>query len=82
MKQAGLYLLMFGFETGDSAMLMKINKQAKLIQARKVMEMVKKLNIFTLGFFILGLPGETKESCLRTIARVALILPQILRRSQ
>lgn len=67
MKKAGVYLIMFGFETGNSKIMDLSAKKTSLDQARKAMKITKKLKIQTLGLFILGLPGETKETCKETI---------------
>ncbi len=67
MKEAGVHLIMFGFETGDQNMLDSVNKRTTVNQAREVMRVVKELKIYTLGLFMLGLPGETRKGCLNTI---------------
>ncbi len=67
MKKAGFYLIMFGFETGNNKILNYSDKKTLLGQAKKVMKITKALNIYTVGLFILGLPGENKESCQETI---------------
>lgn len=67
MKKSGLNLILFGFETGDKNMIGRVKKQTSLEQAKKVMESTKKFKIYTVGLFVLGLPGETKESCQETI---------------
>ena len=67
MKEAGLHLIMYGFEVGNQKILDSLNKKATLEQARKAMEDTKKVDILTTGFFVLGMPGETKESCEETI---------------
>lgn len=67
MKKAGVYLIMFGFETGNNKILNYSGKTTLLGQAKKVMKLTKALNIYTVGLFILGLPGENKESCQETI---------------
>ncbi|MBZ9577940.1 cobalamin-dependent protein [Patescibacteria group bacterium] len=67
MKRAGVHLVMFGLESGNQAVLDRNNKGTTLEQARRTMRIVKKSKIYTLGSFILGLPGETKETCEETI---------------
>lgn len=67
MKEAGLRLLMYGFEVGNQGVLDSINKRTTLEQARQAMKDTKKANILTLGLFMLGLPGETKQTCEDTI---------------
>jgi len=77
MKKAGVDLIMFGFEVGSQRILNKINKNTALDQSRKVMQIVKKLKINTLGLFMLGLPGETKDDCEETIRFAKELNPTI-----
>ncbi len=67
MKKAGVLLLMLGFEAGNNRILGISHKGVQVAQAKKTMSVIKKLKIRTLGLFILGLPGETKDTCLETI---------------
>ena len=67
MKAAGLHLLMYGFEVGNQRILDSINKRTTLEHARQAMKDTKKAKILTLGLFILGLPGENKQTCEDTI---------------
>ncbi len=67
MKEAGVYLIMYGFETGSERILRMINKHTTLDMGRKVMEDTRKAGIRTLGLFMLGFPGETEEECNKTI---------------
>lgn len=63
MKKAGLHLVMYGFEVGNQKVLDSLRKRATLEQARQAMKDTKRANIRTLGLFVLGMPGETKETC-------------------
>lgn len=67
MKEAGAYLIMYGFEVGNQAILDKLRKGTTLEQARIAMRYTKKAGLMTLGLFVLGMPGETKETCEETI---------------
>lgn len=67
MKEAGLHLLMYGFEVGNQRVLDSINKKTTIEQARQAMKDTKKAKILSLGLFILGLPGENKQTCEDTI---------------
>ena len=67
MKKAGVHLMMFGLESGNQQVLDRANKGTTLDQARKAIKITKKLKIYTLGLFILGLPGETRSTCEDTI---------------
>lgn len=67
MKKAGCHTVSVGIESGDDEML---NKYSKMITVEEVRAKVRRLNehkIKVLGYFILGLPGETRESAERTI---------------
>lgn len=68
MKEANLYLIMYGFEVGNQKVLDAIGKKTTLSQAREAMAETKKNRIRSLGLFMLGLPEETRASCLETIA--------------
>lgn len=67
MADAGCRLLIVGFESGDPQILKNIKKGATIEQARQFVRNCKKLGIRIHGDFIIGLPGETRESIQRTI---------------
>jgi len=67
MKEAGCRLLIVGFESGDQQILKNIKKGATVERARQFVKDCKKLGLAIHGDFILGLPGETKETIRRTI---------------
>jgi hopanoid biosynthesis associated radical SAM protein HpnJ len=67
MKEAGCRLLIVGFESGDPQILKNIKKGATVERARQFVKDCKKLGLIVHGDFILGLPGETKETIRRTI---------------
>jgi hopanoid biosynthesis associated radical SAM protein HpnJ len=67
MADAGARLLIVGFESGDATILKNIKKGATLEMARSFARNCKKLGILIHGDFIIGLPGETKETIQRTI---------------
>lgn len=62
MKAAGCRLFIVGFESGNSQILKNIKKGASIEQARTFMQNCKKAGIVVHGDFIVGLPGETKET--------------------
>src|SRR6185369_15984333 len=68
MKEAGCRLLIVGYESGDPQILKNIKKGATVDRARQFTKDCKKLGLLIHGDFILGLPGETRESIERTIA--------------
>jgi len=67
MKAAGLKRTAFGVETGDPDMLISINKRLDHDTIRQAFKNAKEVGIETIGFFIIGLPGDTRESMQRTI---------------
>ncbi len=73
MKDSGLRLLTVGFESGNQKILDNMKKGIHPAQAREFMKATKELGILVHGAFILGLPGETKETIEETV-RYALEL--------
>jgi len=67
MKEAGCRLLIVGFESGDPQILRSIKKGASVERALDFTRDCRKLGLVLHGDFILGLPGETKESIRNTI---------------
>src|SRR5271163_5165488 len=67
MKEAGCRLLIVGFESGDPQILKNIKKGATVERARAFAKDCNDLGLTVHGDFILGLPGETKESIQNTI---------------
>ena len=67
MKEAGCRLLIVGFESGDPQILKNIKKGATVERARQFCKDCHDLGLTIHGDFILGLPGETKESIRNTI---------------
>jgi len=67
MRDAGCRLMIVGFESGDPQILKNIKKGATVERARDFARDAHKLGLTIHGDFILGLPGETKETIERTI---------------
>jgi len=68
MKEAGCRLMIVGYESGDQQILKNIKKGATLERARQFTKDAHKLGLVIHGDFILGLPGETRETIKNTIA--------------
>ena len=67
MKEAGCRLLIVGYESGDQQILKNIKKGATIERARQFTKDCHKLGLVVHGDFILGLPGETRETINNTI---------------
>jgi anaerobic magnesium-protoporphyrin IX monomethyl ester cyclase len=68
MKNAGCILLGLGIESYDQAVLNSIGKRITVEQIDKAVSMVKKAGIKSIGHFVFGLPGDTREAARKTIA--------------
>lgn len=68
MKRAGCWQISYGVETGSQRLLDLINKGVTLRQVEEAFDMTKKAGITIRGFFMLGLPTETRRESLATIA--------------
>lgn len=68
MKESGCYLLAFGIESGSQKILNRAGKHLDLKIVYKTLKLVKEIGIQTWGFFIIGLPGETRETVQTTIS--------------
>ncbi len=67
MKDAGCRLLIVGYESGDEQILRNIKKGATIDMARRFTENCHKLGLVIHGDFIVGLPGETRDTLRNTI---------------
>ncbi len=67
LKDNGLRLLLVGYESGNQQILNNIKKGIRLDLARRFTRHCKTLGITIHGTFILGLPGETRETIQETI---------------
>lgn len=78
MKENGLRLLLVGYESGDDQILHNIKKGLRTDIARRFTEDCRKLGITIHGTFILGLPGETRETMEKTIRFAKEINPHTI----
>jgi hopanoid biosynthesis associated radical SAM protein HpnJ len=67
MKDAGCRLLIVGYESGDEQILRNIKKGATIDMAKRFTDNCHKLGLVIHGDFIVGLPGETRETLRNTI---------------
>jgi hopanoid biosynthesis associated radical SAM protein HpnJ len=67
MKDAGCRLMIVGYESGEEKILRNIKKGATIEMARRFTADAHKLGLVIHGDFIVGLPGETRESLRKSI---------------
>jgi anaerobic magnesium-protoporphyrin IX monomethyl ester cyclase len=68
MSKSGCHALHFGIESANEDTLKKYEKNLKDISlVEETIELCKKYRILSVGYFILGLPGETKNQVEKTI---------------
>ena len=78
LKENGLRLLLVGYESGVQDILNNIKKGTRLDKIRQFNADCHKLGIAIHGTFIVGLPGETRETIKQTIAFAKEINPHTI----
>jgi len=78
LKANGLRLLLVGYESGNQKILHNIKKGLLVDVARKFAKDCHELGIVVHGTFILGLPGETRETIQETLAFAKDVNPRTL----
>jgi hopanoid biosynthesis associated radical SAM protein HpnJ len=77
-RDNGLRLFLVGYESGDQRILNAIKKGIRVDIARRFTRDAKSLGIKIHGTFILGLPGETRETIEATIRYACELNPETL----
>jgi radical SAM superfamily enzyme YgiQ (UPF0313 family) len=78
MKDNGLRLLLVGYESGNQQILHNIKKGMRVDVAKRFTKDCHELGIVIHGTFILGLPGETKETIEETIRFATEVNPHTI----
>ena len=78
LRDNGLRLLLVGYESGSQAILNNVRKGTRLDRAREFTRHARALGIKIHGTFILGLPGETRDTIEATIRFAQEIDPHTL----
>ncbi|MFZ5447755.1 MAG: B12-binding domain-containing radical SAM protein [Thermodesulfobacteriota bacterium] len=68
LKRAGARLFCVGIESGDQATLDRMRKNLSLEKIRQFFRDARQAGILIHGCFLMGLPGETRETMERTLA--------------
>lgn len=67
LREAGLRHVVVGFESGNDRILKNIKKGVTVVQAERFVKDCKSLGLSIHGAFIMGLPGESRETIQQTI---------------
>ncbi len=78
LRDNGLRLLLVGYESGNQQILINIKKGLRVDRARRFAADCRDLGITVHGTFILGLPGETRETIQETIRFAREVNPHTL----
>jgi hopanoid biosynthesis associated radical SAM protein HpnJ len=77
-KDNGMRLMVCGYESGNQQILHNIKKGMRVEQLREFSKNCRELGLKIHGTFIVGLPGETKETIKETIAFAKEVNPYTL----
>lgn len=67
MKKAGCYSISYGLESGSQSILNEVSKGVTVEQNRKAIELTHSSGIETVGYFMIGSPGELAMDITSTI---------------
>ena len=73
MKRAGCYQIGLGIESGNERVMKNVRKQISREDCFRAVRMIKNAGIESRGFYVLGLPGENRESVKDTV-KLAMML--------
>lgn len=68
MKEAGCFFVLYGVESGNQQILNNMHKKITPEKVKWAVELARECEIRTLASFIIGLPGETKETLKETVS--------------
>ncbi|MDZ7346112.1 MAG: B12-binding domain-containing radical SAM protein [candidate division KSB1 bacterium] len=75
LKEAGLHSTAVGFESGDDRILRNMRKGQNTAIQQRFVENAHKLGILVHGCFMVGFPGETRETMKKTLQLAIKIKP-------
>ena len=67
MKKAGCTEISIGAETASQRLLDVMNKRCKIEDIEKAFQIAKHVDVWTVGYFIFGIPGETPQDSYQTV---------------
>jgi radical SAM superfamily enzyme YgiQ (UPF0313 family) len=82
MKEAGCRMLIVGYESGNQQILNNVKKGITIEQAEKFTKDAKEVGIKIFGCFMIGLPGDTRETIRETIDWAKRLKPDMIQIEQ
>ncbi|MFZ5366479.1 MAG: B12-binding domain-containing radical SAM protein [Patescibacteria group bacterium] len=67
LKKAGCFMIGFGIESANKEILAAMRKGVTVSQIKKAVRLAKEAGLEVTGHFMLGFPGETQASIIKTI---------------
>lgn len=67
LRESGCELICYGIESGAQSILDKMQKQTTVEINARAIKMAQDAGLIVAGYFLLGFPGETKETIQKTI---------------
>ena len=67
LRQAGCWMIGYGLESGSDKMLKLMGKNSTIESSRNAVRWAKEAGLAVTGHFVLGYPGETRETAAETI---------------
>jgi len=67
MRKAGCRRIYYGIESSNQDILAAMHKQISVAQVMDTIDLTRRTGIKTLGFFLAGVPGETRKSLEQTV---------------
>lgn len=77
MKRAGVYKAGIGIESGDPGIQKIIKKSLSLARVKRAVKMLRHEGILVVGFFMIGIPGENRDTIEKTIRFAIDVNPHI-----
>lgn len=78
MREAGCRLLDVGYESGNDEILQNIKKGTTVQQLREFTQNAKKAKLKILADFVIGFPGENKDTAKNTLKLIKELKPDLL----